>query len=107
MKICFLALLLIGCGDTVPESNDLSVVEGASCADNSDCGSAQYLCAFKIADGCSAKGHCAHVATPTCASIVELCGCNGQKVPSGPCYYADGYAGGPTTGATSCADAGP
>jgi hypothetical protein len=106
MKSMMLILLLAGCGDAVSGSSDMSAPDGAPCTDNSQCGSAQYVCAFKIADGCAAKGHCARVATPTCASIVELCGCSGQPVPSGACFYADGYAGGPTTGAKSCTDGG-
>jgi len=82
---------------------------GAPCKTNTDCPSNLFVCAYKIADGCSAVGHCAPVSTPTCASITELCGCDGNPVPSGACFYAAGYAGGPTTGEPlgACADAGP
>lgn len=103
----FLALALVsGCDDGGNDSPDLRTVEGLACESNNDCGSQFYLCAYKIADGCAAKGHCAHVAEPTCASITELCGCDGKMVPSGACFYADGYAGGPTTGAKVCGDGG-
>jgi hypothetical protein len=108
MKIAafFLLALICGCDDSNTGSPDLRSVEGEACVHDADCGSQSYVCAYKIADGCAAKGHCAHVATPTCASITFLCGCDGTKVPSGACYYAAGYAGGPTSGASVCTDGG-
>jgi hypothetical protein len=84
------------------------MVVGQPCVDTSECPGPAFVCAYKIAEGCAATGHCAPVATPTCASIVELCGCNGKLVPSGPCFYADGYAGGATksTDVGACGDGG-
>ena len=108
--IVLLAVLPIGCNDNVEDHGpgDLSapIGEGDPCNSNADCSSPLLLCAFPIADGCAAKGHCARVATPTCASIVELCGCDGKTVASGPCYFQPGFAGGPTTGAKLCGDGG-
>jgi hypothetical protein len=80
-----------------------------ACKDTSECPGPSFVCAYKIADGCSAMGHCAPVRTPTCASITELCGCDGKLVEGGPCFFEDGYAGGPTNGQplSACVDAGP
>ena|GEM_PF-3444153 len=66
------------------------------------------VCAYKLADGCAAVGHCADLPAKVCASYVPLCGCDGQEVRSGDCMYADGYVGGPTTGAAAsmCRDGG-
>jgi hypothetical protein len=64
------------------------------------------VCAYPMADGCAATGTCMPVPMPTCASIVYYCGCNGQPVAGGGCFYQPGYAGGPTTGATDCGDGG-
>jgi hypothetical protein len=80
-------------------------LEGDPCVKDADCKSPSLLCAYKIGS-CSAKGQCAKVPTPTCASIVELCGCDGTPVKSGACFYATGYASGPTTGASMCSDGG-
>lgn len=107
----FAAAAPFGCGDDVGSSHDagadLSVpVGGQPCVRNDDCPSAAFVCAFKIADGCAATGHCAPIPMPTCASFTELCGCDGSPVRAGGCFYADGYAGGPTTGASFCADDG-
>ena len=110
--ILFCALLMTGCKDEVDvKPYDMALDArggGGPCVDNSDCPSPEYICAYKIADGCAAKGYCAHVAVPTCASVVELCGCDGKEVISGPCNFADGYASGPTTGApiSACGDGG-
>ena len=112
MKLAMLMLILItvlpGCGDATDGGGaDLSA-GGGPCVHDTDCPAPDFTCAYAIADGCSAKGHCARFATPTCASIVELCGCDGSKVPSGACFYQPGYAGGPTTGAGAlmCSDGG-
>ncbi|HEY2746893.1 MAG TPA: hypothetical protein VGL86_19860 [Polyangia bacterium] len=95
---------------------DLSVPDGAPCIRDSDCeptpepapngAFGARVCAYKIADGCAATGHCASLPSPTCASFTELCGCDGNPVRAGACFYADGYAGGPTTGASVCGDDG-
>ena len=100
---CVVALLAVGCGGGSKggdSGTDLSapVVTSQSCRDSSDCASGQS-CAYKIADGCAATGHCATVPEPSCDSIVELCGCDGKVAASGPCIFPDGYAGSPTTGA--------
>src|SRR5579871_6196873 len=49
-----------------------------------------WVCAYKIADGCSAKGTCMQIPSTTCASFEELCGCDGQLVRAGACFYASG-----------------
>jgi hypothetical protein len=61
-------------------------------------------CVYRIADGCSATGHCADVVEPVSGVYVPLCGCHGEAHAGGG--YASGYASGPTTGATFCDDAG-
>ena len=110
-----LSLCAIGCGSAaddgalVDAGRDLPlVVAGEPCVTDSDCPSASLVCAYPLADGCAAKGHCAAVPTPTCASFTVLCGCDGSQVRGGGCFYADGYAGGPTTGghAPNCSDDG-
>jgi hypothetical protein len=108
MKIlAFLFVALVsGCDDGGNDSPDLRTVDGLDCSSDAECGSQFYVCAYKISDGCAAKGKCAHVSVPTCASILELCGCDGKPVRAGACFYADGYAGGPTTGAKVCSDGG-
>jgi hypothetical protein len=109
LTMFFFAALLHGCD--VADRGDLPDLsspagEGDACVGNADCASPTLLCAYPIADGCAAKGHCARVATPTCASVIELCGCDGKKVLSGPCYFQAGFASGPTTGAKLCGDGG-
>jgi hypothetical protein len=69
-----------------------------------DCAYNTRLCAYQITDGCSAQGHCADIPMPTCASFEIVCGC-GAQVRIG-CSYQSGYASGPTTGQTACADGG-
>jgi hypothetical protein len=61
-------------------------------------------CYFPIGS-CAAKGACiVDPAGPTCKLIESFCGC-GEMVTTG-CGYPDGYASGPTTGASICSDAG-
>src|SRR5581483_6893959 len=81
---------------------------GMACTKDQDCPSSAWLCGYKIADGCAATGRCvARPPGPTCTTIVELCGCNGQPVESGACRFPDGYASGPSTGGMSqCPDGG-
>ncbi len=110
MMVMLVLLLLapLGCGDDGSDGardagRDLEVlVGGEPCVVDDDCPGPSFVCAYKIADGCAAKGHCAPVPEPTCASFTILCGCDGSQVRGGGCFYADGYAGGPTTGATFC-----
>jgi hypothetical protein len=112
----FFVLLLLaapfGCGDhecgtTAFYSGDMSVpVGGGDCVTDRDCPSPSFVCAYKIGDGCAAKGHCAPLPMPTCASFTPLCGCDGTQVRAGSCFYESGYASGPTTGATFCPDDG-
>lgn len=108
----FLIAAPLGCGDDNHDIRDAggmdlpAVVGGEPCLTDNDCPSASFVCAYKVADGCAAKGHCAPLPMPTCASFTELCGCNGSPVRAGGCFYADGYAGGATTGATFCPDDG-
>ena len=122
MAMMMLALLA-GCGASDVATGDMSVPTqgGGPCVTDSDCpagsrvdlgnggfGVVAWVCSYKIADGCAAKGQCTQLPSPTCASFEELCGCDGQVVRSGPCFYASGYAGGPTTGAAApaCSDGG-
>ena len=70
--------MLPGCGSATSggadAGADLSVpADGRSCVRDLDCGSAAFLSAYKIADGCAAVGHCARVATPTCALVHYAC----------------------------------
>jgi hypothetical protein len=101
MAMMLAATVAAGCGDDHEGPNvgpDMTVItDGDPCVTNADCKSNQYVCAYKIGD-CAAKGHCAHVAVPTCASVIELCGCDGKPVISGPCNFQSGFASGPTTG---------
>ena len=118
--VMWIAMLLVaavahsGCGADCGvghyDLQDLSAPagEGADCVTDVDCRSPQLLCAYAIADGCAAKGHCARIPTPTCASFAPLCGCDGNTVKSGSCFYQPGFAGGPTTGVAiaECGDGG-
>jgi len=109
-----LATAMIGCGDDhnggdAPPDMTTPTVQGDPCVKDSDCKSTSstlLLCAYKISDGCGAKGHCAVLPSPTCASFTPLCGCDGSEVRSGSCMYAAGYASGPTTGKQFCSDGG-
>lgn len=111
LAMAMLAATAAGCGQGdcgwTSYGNDFGVppLEGAACVRDADCKSPSLLCAYKIGD-CAAKGHCAKVATPTCASFVPLCGCDGRTVKSGACFYQPGYASGPTKGAPVCSDGG-
>jgi hypothetical protein len=94
--------------DTVPTAG----LTNTPCTIDPDCavlGNANsWVCSYRIADGCSATGHCSGVPKPACAMYSELCGCDGKVVRGGPCEYPNGYAGGPTTGKLflECADGG-
>ncbi|HZS40105.1 MAG TPA: hypothetical protein VFF06_24915 [Polyangia bacterium] len=118
--VCLLMCVPAGCNTNGNNAQDdggadlRSNVEdaGGPCVVDTDCPSTStefFVCAYKIADGCSAHGRCAPIHVPTCASFIELCGCDGSKVRSGSCMYQDGYAGGPTTGSPgpTCGDGGP
>ncbi len=113
MVLC--VFFVVGCGGDPSTAEDASADAragsdgGGPCVRDTDCPSNEYGCGYKIADGCSAIGHCARIPSPTCGAIIILCGCDGSEVRSGACFYADGFAGGPTTGASSlsCHDGGP
>jgi hypothetical protein len=105
-----------GIGGNSDAGDDASVRgEGQDCVSDGDCPSAvgtYFVCAYAIADGCSAKGHCALLAVPTCAHEINRCGCDGMPVRASDCYYATGYAGGPVApgpvgnGSGICGDGG-
>jgi hypothetical protein len=111
-------LFVAACGGGDDGTSDLTVKVppdlriagdgGAECVHDGDCGDPGYVCAYSIAAGCAAVGHCALLPTPTCQAIVEMCGCAGATVPGGGCFYQAGFAGGPTTGALvpACGDGG-
>jgi hypothetical protein len=100
-----LLLLPLGCGsNSVDGGKDLGAGDGQPCVTQYDCPGPQYVCAYPIADGCKAKGHCVTMPAETCQLVTMLCGC-GMEVAAG-CFYPDGYAGGPTTGARFCGDGG-
>jgi hypothetical protein len=106
-----LAMTATGCPEdpVVHDDAGTPTTEGDPCVKDSDCKSTSstlLLCAYKISDGCGAKGHCAVLPSPTCASFTPLCGCDGSEVRSGSCMYAAGYASGPTTGKQFCSDGG-
>jgi hypothetical protein len=113
MMMLLATAMVSGCDDQ-PSSRpdfgmpDLSMptLEGDPCVTDVDCKSPTLLCAYKIANGCGAKGQCAKIPMPTCASFTPLCGCDGSVVKSGSCLYQPGYASGPTTGASFCSDGG-
>ena len=70
----------------------------AACLKTADCASGS-MCVFKIGS-CSASGECTPTMPATCGAEERICGC-GQTVITG-CGYAQGYASGPSTGATAC-----
>ena len=80
--------------DAAPPDLRVDPSVGRACVNDNDCNSPFTLCAFPIADGCSAVGHC-RLSTSPCTAITWSCGCNGQMVISGACEYDDGYAAGP------------
>jgi hypothetical protein len=109
--VMVLSLFVAGCGGPLlsdqpgASTAGASANDGQSCVTKADCGGPQYVCAYPVADGCQAKGHCATVVAP-CDAIREVCGCDGKPVETGDCFYAVGYASGPTTGARVCGDGG-
>ncbi len=79
---------------------------GEECVLDEDCGVTASRCAYKISDGCGAKGVCFSPADgPMCGALTETCGCDGSRVVSG-CTYPQGYASAPTTGLSFCTDGG-
>lgn len=79
-------------------TEDLRIsIEGKVCKTRDDCSDSD-VCAFKIGAGCGTIGHCAAFAVPTCAHESYLCGCDGKVVNDSDCYYAAGYASGPSNG---------
>jgi hypothetical protein len=57
------------------------------------------MCVYSIGS-CSASGQCQNRPTgPQCNAIIEYCGCNGVTVVGG-CGFPQGFASGPTTGAS-------
>jgi hypothetical protein len=78
---------------------------GAACQRESDCGSPNLVCGYKIADGCSATGVCIQryplPGQPACAALIDICGCDGTTVTVG-CGYASGYAPAPIASSLSC-----
>ena len=54
--------------------------EGDACRMASDCGN-DFVCAYKIADGCGAKLACHKMPpTPGCDVPLQYCGCDGATV---------------------------
>jgi hypothetical protein len=87
-----------------------SPVDAGSCTSDGDCPSSE-MCAFKIADGCSAVGRClARPAPgPTCNAYSPACTCSNQEINVICTMYPSGYASQPVahTGACVTLDAGP
>ena len=87
-----------------------SPVDAGSCTSDGDCPSSE-MCAFKIADGCSAVGTClARPAPgPTCNAYSPACTCSNQEINVICTMYPSGYASQPVahTGACVTIDAGP
>ena len=75
MGLCFVVVAAhasLSCVDTGQE--------GAACRMASDCGN-DFVCAYKIADGCSAKLACHKMpANPGCDVPLQYCGCDGTTV---------------------------
>ena len=83
---------------------------GASCATDTDCGTGK-MCAFKIADACSATGTClvSPAPGPVCAAYSPACTCSNQVINVICTQYPDGYASQPVAYRGTCeagADAG-
>jgi hypothetical protein len=74
--------------------------QGTSCVIATDCPSNLDHCAYAIADGCGAKGHCmATPGPPYCGALIESCGCDGTIVNgNGDCFLPAGYTTGPSLG---------
>jgi hypothetical protein len=69
---------------------------GATCATDNDC-VASEMCAFKIADACSATGACVArpPSGPTCQAFSPACTCSNQIINVACTQYPDGYASQP------------
>jgi hypothetical protein len=80
--------------DAAPPDLRVDPSVGRACASDVDCNSPFTLCAFPIAEGCSAVAHCRLSASP-CTALMWACGCDGKMVVSGACEFDDGYAAGP------------
>ena len=81
-----------------------SVVDaGAPCATDTDCGSGK-MCAFKIADACSATGTCLvrPPPGPECAAFSPACTCSDQIINVICTQYPDGYASQPVAYRGAC-----
>ena len=82
---------------------DSAVDAGASCATDTDCGSGK-MCAFKIADACSATGTCLvrPAPGPECAAFSPACTCSDQIINVICTQYPDGYASQPVAYRGAC-----
>jgi hypothetical protein len=76
---------------------------GGTCATDNDCAATQ-MCAFKIADACSATGSCiARPASgPACQAFSPACTCSDQIINVACTPYPDGYASQPVAYRGTC-----
>jgi hypothetical protein len=76
---------------------------GASCSTDTDCGTGK-MCAFKIADACSATGTCLvrPAPGPQCAAFSPACTCTDQIINVICTMYPDGYASQPVAHRGTC-----
>jgi hypothetical protein len=103
LPAAIVASLIFGCGSTEPSGPADSGT--GSCGSNGECPSGS-ACYYAIGS-CDAKGACIENPSseaPLCGAGQSLCGC-GAMVSTG-CGFPNGYATGPTTGESICADGG-
>jgi hypothetical protein len=82
-----------------------TAVDGGSgsCTTDTDCGSGR-MCAFKIADGCSAKGACITMPAPgpQCNAYSPACTCRNTEINIICTSYPSGYASEPILQTGNC-----
>jgi hypothetical protein len=83
-----------------PEGADASAEVGMPCASSSDCDGTN-VCAYAIADRCTATGSCQSRTFNVGCDAAVMCACDGT--PSAvECDLPAGYASKPVTGDQSC-----
>ncbi len=80
-----------------------AVDAAAGCTADTDCGDGK-MCAFKIADGCSAAGTCLvrPAPGPVCNAYSPACTCNGTEINVICTIYPSGYASQPVAHSGAC-----
>jgi hypothetical protein len=88
-----------GTGTDASTKSDVSL--GASCIHSSDC-SIGTACAYPMADGCAAKGHCVDDTGPLCNSFSPGCACDGTTINIVCNGLPDGFATKPLASKGQC-----